>query len=60
MVDRRRLLLASGQLAAAAVLAGMAFGRDTINDPTYLPASELLIRFRERKLSPVDVLEAQI
>ena len=59
MVDRRRLLLASGQLAAAMV-AGKALGRDATDDLAYLPASELLARFRERKLSPVDVLEAQI
>jgi amidase len=60
MVDRRRFLLASGQLAAAATLAGKAFGRDATDDPAYLPANKLLTRFRERKLSPMDVLEAQI
>jgi amidase len=59
MVDRRSFLLASSQLAAA-MLAGKAFGRDATDDPAYLPASKLLTRFRERKLAPVDVLEAQI
>ena len=59
MVDRRSFLLASGQFAAA-MLGGKAFGRDGTDNLAYLPASELLTRFRERKLSPVDVLEAQI
>ena len=59
MFDRRSFLLASGQFAAA-MLGGKAFGRDATDNLAYLPASELLTRFRERKLSPVDVLEAQI
>jgi amidase len=60
MYDRRKFLMASGQLAAAAAIGGTAIGAEVADEPAYLPASELLARFRTRRLSPLEVLEAQI
>ena len=65
MIDRRGFLIGSGQLALAAALSGSSIGAATAappaeSDPSYLPAAELLKRFRSGELSPVDVLEAQI
>lgn len=61
-MNRRQFLKVSGQLAGTAVLAGTApyAHAQAADDPSYLPASELLARFRERRLSPMDLLEAQI
>ena len=41
-------------------MVGGVSGAEAANDPAHLPASELLPRFRERKMSPMEVLEAQI
>ncbi len=62
MVDRREFLRMSGHLAGAAMLGGAAWraGAAEAEDVSYLPATELIARFRSRQLSPVDVLEAQI
>jgi len=59
MYDRREFLVASGQLVSALMVGGVS-GAEAANDLAYSPASELLARFRERKLSPIQVLEAQI
>jgi amidase len=66
MPDRREFLKISGTVAGAAMVAGTSSLADAAeaaamqNDPAWLPATELLPRFRKRELSPVDVLEAQI
>ncbi|MBO0763112.1 MAG: amidase [Hyphomicrobiaceae bacterium] len=59
MHDRREFLVASGQLISA-VMVGRASDAEAAKDPVYSPATELLARFRERKLFPMEVLEAQI
>lgn len=60
MFDWGKFLRASGQLLGAAKLPGTATGVEAADELAYLSATELLARFRRRKLSPVDVLEAQI
>src|SRR5215470_7001118 len=57
--DRREFLFASGQLVSAVMVGGVS-AAEAANDLAYSPASELLARFRERKLSPMEVLEVQI
>jgi len=59
MHDRREFLFASSQLVSA-VMVGGASGAEAANDLAHLPANELLAHFRERKLSPIEVLEVQI
>lgn len=61
MADRREFMQALGAGAAALAAAdGNAQAVPEADALAYLPATTLLQRFRDKKLSPVDVLEAQI
>lgn len=60
MINRRDFLKVSSQVTGAAMFASMPMRARAAGDPSYLPASELVTRFRQRQLSPVAVLEAQI
>lgn len=60
VLSRRAFLRTSGQFAGSAMIAGTMGPAEASEDPSYLPASELLTRFRAGQLTPSDVLEAQI
>ncbi|WP_395174415.1 amidase [Roseibium alexandrii] len=60
-INRREVLALGGVAAATAVSGPKAFAASfEANELTYMTASELLPLFRAGKLSPVEVLEAQI